>query len=87
MKDIKGHLYIDTDSVKIAPLNPTPEICRVCAADRQGNRCGGVEFCTVTRNRYYAMRKYLDLQLSMSYVEPATGLHQSRRYSRPTLTY
>lgn len=53
--EIKGHLYIDTDSVKIAPLNPTPEICRVCAADRQGNRCGGVEFCTVTRNRYYAM--------------------------------
>lgn len=166
--EIKGHLYIDTDSVKIAPLNPTPEICRVCAADRQGNRCGGVEFCTVTRNRYYAMvnpewhhvslanidfdmldkkrqvylkahrelkrtladlskcktghtyeararkfmrdmisqyydneisyamRKYLDLQLSMSnvvngvwssYVEPATGLHESRRYSRPTLTY
>lgn len=44
----------------------------------------------------YAMRKYLDLQLSMSnvvngvwssYVEPATGLHESRRYSRPTLTY
>jgi hypothetical protein len=44
----------------------------------------------------YAMRKYLDLQLSManvingvwsSYVEPATGLHESRRYNRPTLTY
>lgn len=44
----------------------------------------------------YAMRKYLDSQLSMSnvvngvwssYVEPATGLHESRRYSRPTLTY
>lgn len=44
----------------------------------------------------YAMRKYLDLQLSMSnvvngvwssYVEPAMGLHESRRYSRPTLTY
>lgn len=44
----------------------------------------------------YAMRKYLDLQLSMSNVvngvwsssvEPATGLHESRRYSRPTLTY
>lgn len=44
----------------------------------------------------YAMRKYLDLQLSMSnvvngvwssYVEPATGSHESRRYSRPTLTY
>lgn len=44
----------------------------------------------------YAMRKYLDLQLSMSnvtngvwssYVEPAIGLHESRRYSRPTLTY
>lgn len=44
----------------------------------------------------YAMRKYLDLQLSMSNVvngvwssnvEPAMGLHESRRYSRPTLTY
>lgn len=44
----------------------------------------------------YAMRKYLDLQLSMSnvingvcssYVEPAMGLHESRRYSRPTLRY
>lgn len=44
----------------------------------------------------YAMRKYLDLQLSMSnvvngvwssYVEPAMGLHESRRYSRPTSTY
>lgn len=44
----------------------------------------------------YSMRKYLDLQLSMSnvvngvwssYVEPAMGLHESRRYSRPTLTY
>ena len=44
----------------------------------------------------YAMRKYLDLQLSMSnvingvwssYVEPATGFHESRRYSRTTLPY
>lgn len=44
----------------------------------------------------YEMRKYLDLQLSMSnvtngvwssYVEPAMGLHESRRYSRPTLKY
>ena len=44
----------------------------------------------------YAMRKYLDLQLSMSnvingvwssYDEPAMGLHESRRYSRPTLRY
>lgn len=36
-------------------FQPTPEICRICAGDRQGNKCGGVEFCTVTRNRYYAM--------------------------------
>ena len=55
--ELKGHLYIDTDSVKIAPFNPTPEICHICGADRQGNRCGGVKFCTVTRNRYYAMVK------------------------------
>lgn len=42
----------------------------------------------------FEMRKYLDLQLSManvvnglwsSYVEPATGLRESRRYGRPTL--
>lgn len=169
--ELKGHLYIDTDSVKIAPLNPTPEICRFCPADRQGNLCGGEQWCKETWKRYeaitnpewhhvslatlanidfdmldkkrqvylkahrelkrtladlskcktghtyeararkfmrdmrsqyydneisYAMRKYLDLQLSMSnvvngvwssYVEPATGLHESRRYSRPTLTY
>lgn len=145
--------------------------CFCCLADRQGNRCGGEQWCKETWKRYeaitnpewhhvslatlanidfdmldkkrqvylkahrelkrtladlskcktghtyeararkfmcdmisqyydneisYAMRKYLDLQLSMSnvvngvwssYVEPATGLHESRRYSRPTLTY
>lgn len=42
------------------------------------------------------MRKYLDLQISMSnvtngvwssYVEPATGCHESRIYSRITLLY
>lgn len=145
--------------------------CFCCPADRQGNRCGGEQWCKETWKRYeaitnpewhhvslatlanidfdmldkkrqvylkahrelkrtladlskcktghtyeararkfmrdmisqyydneisYVMRKYLDLQLSMSnvvngvwssYVEPATGLHESRRYSRPTLTY
>jgi len=145
--------------------------CFCCPADRQGNRCGGEQWCKETWKRYeaitnpewhhvslatlanidfdmldkkrqvylkahrelkrtladlskcktghtyeararkfmrdmisqyydneisHAMRKYLDLQLSMSnvvngvwssYVEPATGLHESRRYSRPTLTY
>ena len=44
----------------------------------------------------FEMRKYLDLQLSMSnvingvwgsYVEPATGLRESRRYNRTTLRY
>ena len=44
----------------------------------------------------YEMRKYLDLQISMSnvingvwssYVEPATGFHESCRYSRTTLPY
>ena len=42
----------------------------------------------------FEMLKYLDLHLSMSnvinglwgsYVEPATGSHESRRYGRPTL--
>ena len=44
----------------------------------------------------FEMRNYLDLQLSMSnvingvwgsYVEPATGLRESRRYNRTTLRY
>lgn len=44
----------------------------------------------------HEMHKYLDLQISManvingvwsSYVEPATGLHESRSYSRTTLPY
>lgn len=54
------------------------------------------------KSKYYRnvisheMRKYLDLQISMSnvingvwssYVEPAMGLHESRRYNRPTLRY
>ena len=54
------------------------------------------------KSKYYRnvisheMLKYLDLQISMSnvingvwssYVEPAMGLHESRRYSRPTLRY
>ena len=54
------------------------------------------------KSKYYRnvisheMRKYLDLQISMSnvingvwssYVEAATGCHESRRYSRTTLPY
>ena len=54
------------------------------------------------KSKYYRnkisheMRKYLDLQISMSniingvwssYVEPAMGFHESSRYSRTTLTY
>lgn len=44
----------------------------------------------------HEMHKYLDLQISMSnvingvwssYVEPATGMHESRSYRRTTLTY
>ena len=44
----------------------------------------------------FEMRKYLDLQLSMSnvingvwgsYIDPAMGLYESRRYNRPTLRY
>lgn len=53
--ELKGHLYIDTDSVKIAPLNPTPEICRFCPADRQGNRCCGEKWCAETWKRYEAI--------------------------------
>ena len=56
------HVDVDCSNLKKVPKNSlygefqsTPEICRICVADRQGNRCGGVEFCTVTRNRYHAM--------------------------------
>lgn len=55
--ELKGHLYIDTDSVKIAPLNPTPEFCRFCPADRQGNRCCGEKRCAETWKRYEAIVK------------------------------
>ena len=60
------------------------------------------KFFRIIKLQYYCneisheMHKYLDLQISMSnvingvwssYVEPATGLHESRRYSRTTLPY
>lgn len=150
--ELKGHLYIDTDSVIIAPLpekkvsesyrkhlhaimNPEwhhvslatlanidfdmldkkrqvylkahRELKRTLA-DLSKCKTGHTyeararKFMRDMTSQYYdneisyAMRKYLDLQLSMSnvvngvwssYVESATGLHESRRYSRPTLTY
>lgn len=151
-KEIKGHIYIDTDSVKIAPLPEknvsesyrkhlhaimNPEWHHVSLAtlanidfdmldkkrqvylkahrelkrtllDLSKCKTGHTyeararKFMRDMISKYYdneisyAMRKYLDLQLSMSnvvngvwssYVEPAMGLHESRRYSRPTLTY
>ena len=61
-----------------------------------------LKFFRDMKSKYYRnhisheMRKYLDLQISMSnvingvwssYVEPAMGLHESRRYSRSTLRY
>lgn len=150
--ELKGHLYIDTDSVKIAPLPEknvsesyrkhlhaimNPEWHNVSLAtlanidfdmldkkrqvylkahrelkrtlvDLSKCKTGHTyeararKFMRDMISKYYdneisyAMRKYLDLQLSMSnvvngvwssYVEPAMGLHESRRYSRPTLTY
>lgn len=147
--ELKGHLYIDTDSVIIAPLPEkkvsesyrkhlhaimNPEWHHVSLANIDFNmldkkrqvylkahrelkrtladlsKCKtghtyearARKFMRDMISQYYdneisyAMRKYLDLQLSMSnvvngvwssYVEPATGLHESRRYSRPTLTY
>lgn len=150
--EIKGHIYIDTDSVIIAPLpeKKVPESYRKhlnaimnpewhhvslatlanidfdmldkkrqvylkahrelkrTLADLSKCKTGHTyeararKFMRDMTSKYYdneisyAMRKYLDLQLSMSnvvngvwssYVEPAMGLHESRRYSRPTLTY
>lgn len=150
--ELKGHLYIDTDSVIIAPLPEknvsesyrkhlhaimNPEWHHVSLAtlvnidfdmldkkrqvylkarselkrtlvDLSKCKTGHTyeararKFMRDMVSKYYdneisyAMRKYLDLQLSMSnvvngvwssYVEPAMGLHESRRYSRPTLRY
>lgn len=94
---IKGHIYIDTDSVKVAPLpeqqtseesikdtimtddciktvlnmeelfsqmygNTIRSKCKMynnscygCPADRQGNRCGGKQWCKQTWKRYGAI--------------------------------
>lgn len=82
---IKGHIYIDTDSVKVAPLPEqqtseesiadtiitddniayqTAKVtktkhsvldvmqCMMCPADREGNRCGGEQWCKQTWKRY-----------------------------------
>lgn len=86
--DIKGHIYIDTDSVKVAPLpeqqtseesikdtviaddtiayqnarvkETKPTVlnvmqCMMCPADREGNRCGGKQWCKQTWKRYGAI--------------------------------
>jgi hypothetical protein len=95
--DIKGHIYVDTDSVKVAPLpeqqtseesikdtimtddciktvlnmeelfsqmfgNTIRSKCKMynnscygCPADRQGNRCGGEQWCKQTWKRYGAI--------------------------------
>lgn len=83
--DIKGHIYIDTDSVKVAPVpeqqtseesikdtviaddtiayqnarvkETKPTVlnvmqCMMCSADREGNRCGGKQWCKQTWKRY-----------------------------------
>lgn len=88
--DIKGHIYIDTDSVKVAPLpeqqtseesikdtviaddtiayqnarvkEAKPTVlnvmqCMMCPADREGNRCGGEQWCAETWKRYEAIIK------------------------------
>lgn len=87
-KPPKGHIYIDTDSVKVAPLpeQQTSEQsikdtiiaddaiayqnarvketkksvldvmqCMMCSADREGNRCGGKQWCKQTWKRYDAI--------------------------------
>lgn len=86
--DIKGHIYVDTDSVKVAPLpeqqtgeesiidtiiaddniayqtakvtktkHAVLEVmqCMMCPADREGNRCGGKQWCKQTWKRYDAI--------------------------------
>lgn len=87
-KPPKGHIYIDTDSVKVAPLpeqqtseesikdtviaddtiayqnarvkETKPTVlnvmqCMMCPADREGNRCGGKQWCKQTWKRYAAI--------------------------------
>lgn len=87
-KPPKGHIYIDTDSVKVAPLpeQQTSEQsikdtiiaddaiayqnarvketkksvldvmqCMMCPADREGNQCGGKQWCKQTWKRYDAI--------------------------------
>lgn len=86
--DIKGHIYIDTDSLEVAPLpeqqtseesikdtviaddtiayqnarvkETKPTVlnvmqCMMCPADREGNRCGGKQWCKQTWKRYAAI--------------------------------
>lgn len=86
--DIKGHIFADTDSVKVAPLpeqqtseesikdtviaddtiayqnarvkETKPTVlnvmqCMMCHADREGNRCGGKQWCKQTWKRYDAI--------------------------------
>lgn len=86
--DIKGYIYVDTDSVKVAPLpeqqtgeesiidtiiaddniayqtakvtktkHSVLEVmqCMMCPADREGNRCGGKQWCKQTWKRYDAI--------------------------------
>lgn len=81
--DIKGHIYIDTDSLKVAPLpeqqtseesikdtiisddnnayqtakHSVLEVmqCMMCPADREGNWCGGKQWCKQTWKRYAAI--------------------------------
>lgn len=80
--DIKEHIYVDTDSVKVAPLpesiidtiiaddniayqtakvtktkHSVLEVmqCMMCPADREGNRCGGKQWCKQTWKRYGAI--------------------------------
>lgn len=78
-KPPKGHIYVDTDSVKVAPLpeQQTSEDtiiayqnarvketkksvldvmqCMMRSADREGNRCGGKQWCKQTWKRYDAI--------------------------------
>lgn len=87
-KPPKGHIYIDTDSVKVEPLpeqqtseesikdtvivddtiayqnarvkETKPTVlnvmqCMMCPADREGNRCGGEQWCKQIWKRYGAI--------------------------------
>ena len=97
MLDRKRQVYLKAHRELKRTLSDLSK-CKSCHAYEVRAR----KFFRDMKSKYYRnvisheMRKYLDLQISMSnvingvwcsYVEPATGCYESRRYSRTTLPH